>query len=124
MEKIRLYHNPACSKSRGALELLGERGVDFEVREYLCDPLARQDLEKILDALPVEPSELVRRDKNFRELALDEQAVKTREEVIAVLLEHPKLMQRPIVLRGASGVIARPPEKLLELLSDTQEPDS
>ena len=66
--------------------------------------------------LPDAPSDLVRKDKNFKALELDADAYQTPEEVIALLLEHPKLMQRPIVVRGRHAVIARPSEKVLELL--------
>jgi len=66
--------------------------------------------------LPDAPSDLVRKDKNFKALELDADSYQTPEEVIALLLEHPKLMQRPIVIRGQHAVIARPSEKVLELL--------
>lgn len=69
-----------------------------------------------MDLLPDEPSELVRKDKNFKELGLSPDDYQTREQVIALLLEHPKLMQRPVVIRGDRAVIARPSDKVLELL--------
>ena len=115
-ESMRVYHNPVCSKSRGALEILGERGVDVEVIEYLKANPSRADLEYILDAIPDPPSALVRKDKRFKELGLDEGDYQTKEQVVAVLLEHPELMERPVVFRGERAVIARPSEKVLELL--------
>jgi arsenate reductase len=117
MDRIRMYHNPKCSKSRGALEILRERGVDLEVVEYLKDPPDRAALEAILDRLPDSPAELVRKDKRFVELGLDPAAYEDREAVIALLLEHPELMQRPVILRGEAGVLARPSEKVLEILT-------
>jgi arsenate reductase len=116
MAQLRLYHNPRCSKSRGALEILNERGVDLEVIEYLDHPLTRADLEGILDALPDPPAELVRKDKNFKELGLDASAYETRNAVIELVLEHPVLLQRPIAVVGNKAVIGRPSEKVLELL--------
>lgn len=116
MATIRLYHNPACSKSRGAVDILREREVDFEVREYLQDPLDRAELQELLKRLGDDPGELVRKDKNFAALGLEAQEYTTDAAVIELLLAHPKLMQRPVAVRGERAVIARPPEKLLELL--------
>lgn len=62
------------------------------------------------------PADLVRKDKNFKELGLNEADYQTREQVIAVLLAHPVLMQRPVIIKGARAVLARPSEKVLELL--------
>lgn len=116
MSQIQLYHNPNCSKSRGALELLKERGVDFETIEYLANPPDRSELESILDRLPDSPGELVREDKQFKALGLSPDAISSREAVIGVLLEHPELMQRPLAMLDDRGVIARPPERVLELI--------
>ncbi len=79
-------------------------------------PLERSDLERFLDLLPDEPAELVRKDKNFKALGLDAADYTTRNQVIGVLLEHPELMQRPVVIRGERAVIARPSEKVEALL--------
>ena len=116
VERFVLYHNPACSQSRGAQAILGERGVDVEVVEYLKAPPDRATLARILDAIPDPPADLVRKDKRFAELALRAEDHTTREAVIALLLQHPELMQRPVVFRGARAIIARPSEKVLELL--------
>ena len=111
-----VYHNPVCGKSRGALEILDEKGVEYDVVEYLKQPLSREDFERILDAVPDEPAELVRKDKRFAELGLSEADYQTRDQVIDVLLEHPELMQRPVVFRGDEARICRPSEIVLELL--------
>jgi len=116
MAEITIYHNPACGQSRGALELLRERGVEPVVVEYLKAPLSRADFERFLDLLPDPPADLVRKDKRFKELGLDPNAYTTREQVIAVLLAHPELMQRPVVVEGERAVLARPSEKVLALL--------
>jgi arsenate reductase len=116
MERVTIYHNPVCGKSRGALEILRERGVASDVVEYLKAPLDRPTLERILALLPDPPAALVRKDKRFAELGLDPAAYTTREAVIALLLAHPELMERPVIIRGERAVIARPSEKVLELL--------
>jgi arsenate reductase (glutaredoxin) len=117
-----VYHNPRCSKSRGALELLGDRGIDVEVIEYLQTPPDRATLEWILDTIDEAPKDLVRVDDRFRELGLDPDAYQDRAAVIALLLEHPELMQRPVVIRGDRGLIARPSERVLTLLDDQSAP--
>jgi arsenate reductase len=116
MDRVTIYHNPVCGKSRGALEILETRGVAHDVVEYLKTPPDRATLAHILELLPGAPAELVRKDKRFKELGLDESRYQTREQVLALLLEHPELMERPVVIRGGRAVIARPSEKVLELL--------
>ncbi len=116
MDDLLVYHNPACSKSRGALEILRERGVEADVVEYLKAPPDRAALERIVDAIPDPPSALVRNDQRFEELGLNPADYESRDAVIALLLEHPELMERPVVFRGERAVIARPSERVLELL--------
>ena len=116
MSRFTIYHNPACGQSRGALEILQQRGADVEVIEYLQKPVSRADLGRFLDLLPDPPADLVRKDKHFAELGLDAADYTTRDAVIEVLLKHPKLMQRPIIIRGQRAVLARPSDKVLALL--------
>jgi arsenate reductase len=116
MDQLLVYHNPSCSKSRGALEILADRGVEADVVEYLKAPPDRAVLERILDAITDPPVALVRDDKRFKELGLRRADYETRDAVIDLLLEHPELMERPVVFRGDRAVIARPSEKVLELL--------
>jgi arsenate reductase len=116
MERLTVYHNPACGKSRGALEILRERGVACDVIEYLKQPLDGAALGRILDLLPDDPAALVRKDKRFAELGLSASDYTSRQAVIALLLAHPELMERPVVIRAARAVIARPSERVLELL--------
>jgi arsenate reductase (glutaredoxin) len=111
-----MYHNPGCKFSRGAEEILRERDADVEIVEYLDHPLSRADFERVLDILDDPPAELVRKDKQFAALGLSEDDYQTREQVIELLLEHPVLMQRPIVIRNDRAVIARPSDKVLDLL--------
>ena len=96
--------------------ILRSRGVEFDVVDYLKKPIGRAGLERILDAIPDPPADLVRKDKRFGELGLRADEYVTRERVIELLLRHPELMQRPVVFRGDRAIIARPSEKVLELI--------
>lgn len=116
MSDVRIYHNPACSHSRGALQILEEGTADVEVVLYLQTPPSKDDLERFLDLLEDPPADLVRKDKRFAELGLVESDYQTPEQVVGVLLEHPELMQRPIIVKNDRAVLARPSEKVLTLL--------
>jgi arsenate reductase (glutaredoxin) len=109
MAEVSIYHNPRCSNSRTALGLLQERGDDVEVIEYLHDPLDRAGLERLLSILQDPPADLVRHDQRFKDLGLDPKGYTSAEAVIDVLVEHPELMQRPVLVSGGRAVIARPP---------------
>ncbi|MBM3692548.1 MAG: arsenate reductase [Actinobacteria bacterium] len=98
------------------LEILRDRGVEFDVVEYLKTPLTRADLERILAAVPDPPADLVRKDKRFGELGLDADAYVTDVAVLDLLGEHPELMQRPVVFRGDEARICRPSAVVEELL--------
>lgn len=116
MAKLTIYHNQACGNSRGAMQLLHDSGVDFDVIEYLKTPPKRDALEKILAMLEGPAADLVRKDKRFSELGLKADDYVDKKKIVALLLEHPELMQRPIVIKGNRAIIARPPEKLSALL--------
>lgn len=116
METLLIYHNPVCSNSRRALALLDERGAEFDVIEYLKNPPTRETLERLISILGVPASELVRKDKRFEELGLNASDFVEADKVVGLLVDHPELMQRPVVVRGNRAVIARPPEKLTALL--------
>ena len=116
MSQITLYHNPNCSKSRGAKEILESRGADFEVIEYLKTPLEATEIERLLGLLGGEPAALVRNDSHFKELGLDADDYQSAEAVAGLIAEHPRLMQRPLAVRGNRAVIARPSELVETLL--------
>jgi arsenate reductase len=116
MRDIRIYHNPACKHSRGALETLEQRAADAEVVLYLETPPSKDELERLLDLLEDPAADLVRKDTRFAQLGLVESDYQTPEQVVAVLVEHPELMQRPIVVKNNRAVLARPSEKVLTLL--------
>lgn len=111
-----LIHNPRCSKSREALALLTEHGVMVEVLEYLKTPLDIEQLQRLFDALAIEPSAAIRfKDELAKSLGLSADDVRSRAEWIALIAEHPALLERPIAVEGSRAVIGRPPERVLEL---------
>jgi arsenate reductase len=118
MATTTIFHNPQCSKSRGALAILDERDVPRQVVEYLKTPPDRATLARILALLGGPPGALVRRDARYKDLGLREADHATREQVIDLLVRHPELMERPVVIAGDRAVIGRPPERVLELLED------
>jgi len=115
MNDITIYHNGRCSKSRGALEILQEKGVPFEVRWYLTDPLSQKELKALLKKLGMKASELVRKTETlYKEQYKDQQL--SEQEWIKILVENPVLIERPIVEKGDKAIVARPPEKVLSFL--------
>jgi arsenate reductase len=111
-----IFHNPQCSKSRGAMAILTARGIAPTVVEYLKTPPDRATLARILGLLGGPPGALVRRDGRYKELGLTAADHATREQVIDLLVRHPELMERPVVIVGDRAVIGRPPERIDELL--------
>ncbi|MCB2264189.1 MAG: arsenate reductase (glutaredoxin) [Candidatus Thiosymbion ectosymbiont of Robbea hypermnestra] len=113
---ITLYHNPRCSKSRRTLELLRDRGIEPRILKYLETPPDPATLERLLEQLGLEPRELMRKqEKEYKENELANPAL-TREELIAAMVAHPKLIERPILVKDDRAVLGRPPEAVLELL--------
>lgn len=113
---ITLYHNPRCSKSRRTLELLRDRGIEPRILKYLETPPDPATLERLLEQLGLEPRELMRKqEKEYKENELAN-PVLTREELIAAMVAHPKLIERPILVKDDRAVLGRPPEAVLELL--------
>jgi arsenate reductase len=113
---ITIYHNPRCSKSRATLELLKTEGRDPRLVEYLKEPPTAKTLDAILDMLGMEPRDLMRtKEKEYREAGLDNPGL-GRAELIAAMIEHPRLIERPIVIANGKAAIGRPPEKVLEIL--------
>ncbi|WP_136246691.1 arsenate reductase (glutaredoxin) [Halomonas borealis] len=111
---ITLLHNPRCSKSRQALALLEERGVDVLVRRYLEDPLDGAELRALIARLTSEPRDLVRvSEPEWKALGADRDQP---QQVVDAIVAHPKILQRPIADDGTRAIIGRPPEDLLALL--------
>jgi len=116
--EIRLLHNPRCSKSRNALDLLQAAGSNPEVVLYLDNPPTRAELEHLVDHLDGDPATLVRKDAHFKELGLDAADYTDRAAVVELLVAHPRLMERPVAVLGDRVVIGRPPELVTALLPD------
>jgi arsenate reductase len=111
-----IYHNPRCSKSLAALSLLEENGVNPKIVEYLKTPPSRQEIYRMLDALGVEPRELMRKKEDpYAALDLANNG-KSCEELIDAIIENPILLERPIVVMDGKYAIGRPPENVLEIL--------
>jgi len=113
---ITIYHNPRCSKSRAALSLLREQGIEPEIVEYLKEPPDVATLGRLLDMLGLEPRDLIRKkEPEYKANNLDNPAL-TREQLVAAMVAHPKLIERPIVVKGEKAILGRPPESVLELV--------
>lgn len=111
-----IFHNPRCTKSRQTLQLLQDQGIEPEVVEYLKQPPSKTRLKQILKMLDMKPRELMRRkEKEYKELGLDDESL-TQEQLIEAMIQTPKLIERPIVIKGGRAAIGRPPESVLEIL--------
>lgn len=116
MAKFTIYHNPRCTKSRQTLALLHDAGVEPEIVEYLKDPPSAKELGEITKMLGVNPMDIIRKkEAEFKELGLDKN-VPADGKLLKLLSENPKLIERPIVVKGKKAVIGRPPENVNELL--------
>lgn len=114
---LRILHNKACSTSRFAVESAEEAGVDAEIRLYLKQPLTAEEVSDLLDQLEDEPTTLVRRDTFFRDAGLTDADVATREQVIETLVTHPRLMERPVLIRNGRAIIGRPKDRVAGFLN-------
>lgn len=113
---VKIYHNPRCSKSRQTLQLLQEQGIEPEVIEYLKTPPSVQELDDILQKLGLEPRELMRKkEADYKANHFDDASL-SREALIAAMVKHPVLIERPIVLANDKAAIGRPPEDVLGIL--------
>ncbi|KPG94006.1 MULTISPECIES: arsenate reductase (glutaredoxin) [Pseudomonas] len=116
MTDLTLYHNPRCSKSRGALELLEARGLTPNVVRYLETPLNAAQIKALLGKLGISARQLLRTGEDeYKMLQLADDSL-GEAQLIDAIAQHPKLMERPILEVGNKAVIGRPPEKILELL--------
>ena len=112
---MKIYHNPRCSKSRQALSLIREQDVEPEIIEYLKDIPSEKELKSLIALLGIEPLELVRKgEADFKENFKGKNL--SNDEWIKAMIQYPKLIERPIVVRGDKAVVGRPPESVLELL--------
>ncbi|MGB5653354.1 MAG: arsenate reductase (glutaredoxin) [Robiginitalea sp.] len=108
---ITIYHNPRCRKSRETLAIIQESGEDFQIVEYLKTPLNQKELKALLHKLKMQPDELLRKGESlwkekFKGKTLGE------DQILTAMAEHPKLMERPVVVKGQSAILGRPPENV------------
>lgn len=116
MTDVKIYHNPRCSKSRQTLALLQEHGHEPSVVEYLKTPPSAAELDQLLQSLDMEPRELMRKkEAAYKESGADDTSL-SRAALIALMVEHPVLIERPIVVHGRKAALGRPPEAVLAIL--------
>lgn len=114
---IKIYHNPRCTKSRQGVKALEDSGEQFEIIKYLEDVPSKDELTAILGYLNLPPEKLVRKNEaiwkeNYKGKKM------TDEEIITAMIEHPRLIERPIVIKGHKAVIGRPTELIVNLLQE------
>ncbi len=116
MTKVTIYHNPKCSKSRQTLALLVNAGISPAIVEYLKDTPDFDTLSEILDLLDREPRQLMRKkEKEYAENGLADEGL-NRDQLIQAMIDHPRLMERPVVVANGKAAIGRPPEDVLKIL--------
>ena len=116
MQKVTIWHNPRCSKSRETLTLLQERDIEPAVVEYLKDAPSVADIEHALDLLGIEARDLMRdNEESYKRVHADDPKL-SRQQLVKLMHEHPELIQRPVVFAKGMARIGRPPEAVLEIL--------
>tara|TARA_Y100000389_G_C17454210_1_gene516931 strand:+ start:2212 stop:2562 length:351 start_codon:yes stop_codon:yes gene_type:complete len=116
MKKTRIYHNPRCSKSRKALEILNDNKVDTEIILYLTHSLTKEMLLEILDLSNLSIREIIRtNEREYKDNNIDNEKL-TRDQLLDLVLKFPQLLQRPIVIHQKKATLARPPENILKIL--------
>lgn len=112
---MQIYHNPRCRKSREALALLEEAGVAVEIKEYLKEPPSKEELSDVLTKLNLKPFDLIRRGEAiFKEQFKGKDL--SDEEWVDVMINNPKLIERPVVIKDDQAVVGRPPENVKALI--------
>ena len=115
MSKLTIMHNPRCSKSREALKILEENGVNAEIVKYLETPPTKEEIKELLKMLGINARDLMRtKEEIYKELNLKD--VEDEEKLIEAMAEHPRLIERPIVIKDGKAVIGRPPSKIIDFL--------
>ena len=111
-----IYHNPRCSKSRAAMELLTEKGMEINVVKYLDTPPDRVSMVELLELLKLEPRELMRKgEQEYKDNNLADESL-SRDELIDAMLKFPKLIERPIVIKDGKAAIGRPIQNIIDIL--------
>jgi len=116
MANVTIWHNPRCGKSRDGLKLLEEKGIDAEVVKYLDTPPTKEELVALLKMLGITARELMRtKEAIYKELDLKE--VTDEDQLIEAMVNNPKLIERPIVIKEGKAAIGRPIENIIDLLA-------
>jgi arsenate reductase len=111
-----IYHNPRCSKSREALALLRENAITPVIVDYMKDPIAKPQLVELLRKLTLNPRELLRKsERDYKTLGLADKSL-SDDDLLDAMASHPKLIERPIIVRGEKAVIGRPAKEIFNLL--------
>ena len=113
---IKIYHNPRCRKSREGLEILEDSGKEFEVVKYLEDVPSKEELRHVLQCLGISAENLVRKNEAIWKEKYRNRLL-TDDEILDAMIEYPKLIERPIVIKNNTAVIGRPPENIKTLIS-------
>ena len=112
---MRFYHNPRCRKSRETLEILRQNNIEPEIRLYLNDVPTKEELKDVLKKLSISAFDLIRKnEKIYKEQFKGNEL--SEDEWVEAMIAHPKLIERPIVIKGEKAILGRPPENVLELL--------
>ncbi|WNB17101.1 arsenate reductase (glutaredoxin) [Marivirga arenosa] len=112
---MEIYHNPRCGKSREALKLLNEKGIEPDIKQYLKEKPTHAELEDVIKKLGISPQELIRKnEKVFKEIYKGKKL--SDSQWIEAMIAEPKLIERPILINGDKAVVGRPPEKVLEII--------
>jgi len=111
-----IYHNPRCTKSRLSLELLRNKGIEPDIIEYLTTPPSASELKSILTLLGISARDIIRdKEPEYKERGLSDTTL-SEDQIIQILVDTPKLIERPIVVHNGKAAIGRPPENILEIL--------
>ncbi len=117
MAKITIYQKPTCTTCRQVYNVLKESGVDFDAVNYFIEPIPKKKLKELLKKMGMKARELLRtKEQAYKTLRLAEREL-TDEELLDLMIEHPELIQRPIVEKGGRAILARPAERITEILS-------
>ena len=120
MSEITIYHNPKCSKSRQTLDIILKKNVKPKIVLYLDEAFSLNELKNVISKLNIKPRDLLRKGENeYKENNLKNLDLKD-DDLIKIMIKYPKLIERPIVIAGNKAIIGRPPEKVLDLISEVK----
>tara|TARA_Y100001970_G_C13852602_1_gene660057 strand:- start:148 stop:501 length:354 start_codon:yes stop_codon:yes gene_type:complete len=116
MKEVKIYHNPRCSKSRQALQILRDNNINPKIIEYLKTPPQKDEIKNISELLSLRPKEFTRKsEKEFKENNFSE-VIDQDDKIIEAMTRYPKIIERPIIIIGSKAIIGRPPENVLKIL--------